>query len=124
MKRVAIVEDNEDNRLLVEVMLEDAYELTFYEDAATALNGLNQSVPDLILIDISLPGMDGLTLLDRMRRIAPELPAVGKGEDREIGTRRLGRCRHLQVAGLEPTPDRPRTSVDGSQCGLHLGVLG
>jgi CheY-like chemotaxis protein len=78
MKRVAIVEDNEDNRLLVEVMLEDAYELRFYEDAASALDGLAGNVPDLILIDISLPGMDGVTLLSRMRerQELKALPAI------------------------------------------------
>lgn len=78
MKTVAIVEDNEDNRLLVEVMLEDAYDLAFYVDAAEALEGLPRDVPDLVLIDISLPGMDGVALLGMMRahRRLKGVPAI------------------------------------------------
>lgn len=67
MPHIAVVEDNPDNRLLVEVLLEDAYELTLYEAGPDALQGMIEQVPDLVLLDISLPGMDGPAVLVLMR---------------------------------------------------------
>lgn len=67
MKKIAVVEDNPDNRLLVQVILEPLYEVTEYEDGFAALAGLPQSRPDLVLLDVSLPGMDGPEVLNRIR---------------------------------------------------------
>ncbi len=67
MKKVAVVEDNADNRLLARVILEDRYELAEYEDGPQALAGLRRERPDLVLLDISLPGMDGLAVLREVR---------------------------------------------------------
>ncbi|MCX6898307.1 MAG: response regulator [Verrucomicrobia bacterium] len=67
MKKIAVVEDNPDNRLLVRVMLEDQYKVTTYEAGFDALEGLKHDKPDLILLDISLPHMDGTEVLRRLR---------------------------------------------------------
>ena len=67
MKKIAVVEDNPDNRLLVQAILAGEYELTEYEDGAQALSGMLADPPDLALVDISLPGMDGTELLEKMR---------------------------------------------------------
>jgi len=67
MKTVAIVEDNPDNRLLVNVLLSDRYELQEFENGEDALNAFKTSPPDLILLDISLPGLDGVDVLNRLR---------------------------------------------------------
>ena len=67
MKKIAVVEDNPDNRLLVRVMLEDQYKVTTYETGFDALEGLKHDKPDLILLDISLPHMDGTEVLRRLR---------------------------------------------------------
>ena len=67
MKKIAVVEDNPDNRLLVRVILESLYEVTEYETGRAALEGLPQEVPDLVLLDISLPEMDGTEVLRRLR---------------------------------------------------------
>jgi two-component system cell cycle response regulator DivK len=65
--KVAVVEDNPDNRMLVQALLEDRYELSEYETGVEALEGLPGDVPDLILLDISLPEMDGTEVLARIR---------------------------------------------------------
>ena len=67
MNRVAVVEDNPDNRLLVEAILEDEFELELFEDGIEAVAGIPQFDPDVILLDISLPGMDGKEVLRRLR---------------------------------------------------------
>ena len=65
--KIAVVEDNPDNRLLVEALLEDEYEISEYETGAAAVEGLPGNVPDLVLLDISLPGMDGTEVLEWIR---------------------------------------------------------
>ena len=67
MKKIAVVEDNPDNRLLVQAILEDSYEISEYETGGEAVAGLGADQPDLILLDISLPGMDGTEVLAWIR---------------------------------------------------------
>lgn len=67
MKTIAIVEDNPDNRLLVSVLLSNRYNLQEFENGEDALNAFKTTPPDLILLDISLPGMDGVEVLQRLR---------------------------------------------------------
>ena len=69
MKTVAIIEDNPDNRLLVEVILEDQYHVLSYTCGRDALEKLQSDSPDLILMDISLPEMDGTEVLQKVRAI-------------------------------------------------------
>lgn len=66
-RRIAVVEDNADNRLLLNALLDDRYDLDEYEDGPSALAGFEAARPDLVLLDISLPGMDGGEVLRRVR---------------------------------------------------------
>src|SRR6476660_2633452 len=70
MTTIAVVEDNADNRLMLQAILEGLYDLVEYENGTDALAGLEASLPDLVLLDISLPGMDGNEILARIRRDA------------------------------------------------------
>ena len=67
MNTVAVVEDNADNRLLLQAILDGLYEVVEYENGVDALAGLAARLPDLVLLDISLPGMDGNEILARIR---------------------------------------------------------
>jgi CheY-like chemotaxis protein len=67
MKKIALVEDNADNRLLVQVILGDLYDVASYENGQDALEGIADKKPDLVLLDISLPKMDGNEVLRRIR---------------------------------------------------------
>ena len=67
MKRIALVEDNPDNRLLVQAMIGDHYDIDEYESGPEALAGLARGLADLVLLDISLPGMDGVEVLRQLR---------------------------------------------------------
>jgi len=64
---IALVEDNPDNRLLVEAILEDDYDIVQYANGADAVRGLEASPPELVLLDISLPEMDGTEVLAWIR---------------------------------------------------------
>jgi len=67
MKKIALVEDNADNRLLIQVVLADLFDVVSYENGQEALQGFAKDKPDLILLDISLPKMDGNEVLRRIR---------------------------------------------------------
>ncbi|MEX2531393.1 MAG: response regulator [Gemmatimonadota bacterium] len=67
MPIIGVVEDNPDNRLLVRAILEDIYEIVEYETGREALDAFRAAPPDLVLLDISLPGMDGTEVLRYMR---------------------------------------------------------
>jgi CheY-like chemotaxis protein len=67
MKNIALIEDNPDNRMLVQALLEGEYCVTEYPDGLLALDGMRTAHPDLVLLDISLPGIDGVEVLNVMR---------------------------------------------------------
>ena len=73
--RIAVIEDNADNRLLVDAILGDWYLLDEYVSGADALEAMATRPPDLVLLDVSLPGMDGLDVLSLIRA-DPVLQAV------------------------------------------------
>lgn len=65
--KIAVVEDNPDNRLLVRALLEEYYEILEFETGVDAVNRLLDDIPELILLDISLPEMDGTEVLGWIR---------------------------------------------------------
>jgi CheY-like chemotaxis protein len=79
MKRplvILVVEDNSANQLLTLSLLErDGYEVELANTAAEALEHLSIRAPDLILMDIQLPGQDGL-LLTRQLKQDPAISSI------------------------------------------------
>lgn len=67
MPTIAVVEDNEDNRFVIAMMVGDLGEITEYATGPAALAAFEGGVPDLVLLDIALPGMDGVEVVRRMR---------------------------------------------------------
>lgn len=67
MKTILIVEDIELNRELLAQLLEDEYRLEFADDGIAALERAAQARPDLILMDLSLPRMDGWEATRRLK---------------------------------------------------------
>ena len=65
--RIAVVEDNPDNRMLVEAILDEVYDIVEFETGRQAVAELVEAEPDLILLDISLPEMDGTEVLEWIR---------------------------------------------------------
>jgi len=65
---ILYIEDNPDNRLLVKrILLAEGYTLLEAKDAREALKILEDAHPDLILMDINMPEMDGYTLTAKIK---------------------------------------------------------
>ena len=67
MKRILIVEDVELNVDLLQQLLEDEYELVVARDGVMGVEQARSSTPDLILMDMSLPVMDGWEATRRIK---------------------------------------------------------
>ncbi|MDH6059777.1 hybrid sensor histidine kinase/response regulator [Chrysosporum bergii ANA360D] len=66
--RILAVDDTPDNLILVQTILEsEGYEIDLAADGFTALVKIEQSPPDLILLDVMMPGMDGYEVTRRTR---------------------------------------------------------
>lgn len=79
MATILLVEDHPMNRKLVRDILQFQFEVEEAVSAEAALDYLQAHRPDLILMDIQLPGMDGLTLTRRLKAGAAtaDIPIVG-----------------------------------------------
>jgi CheY-like chemotaxis protein len=77
MKTILIVEDIELNIDLLVQILEDDYSLLVAKDGAEGVALTEQHKPDLVLMDISLPVMDGYEATRCIRASFPSLPVIG-----------------------------------------------
>ncbi|MBW4574816.1 MAG: hybrid sensor histidine kinase/response regulator [Aphanothece sp. CMT-3BRIN-NPC111] len=67
--RILVVDDSADNLFLVQTILEEeGYNILLAEDGRSALSQIEQSPPDLILLDVMMPGMDGYEVTQRIRQ--------------------------------------------------------
>ncbi|MDZ8110712.1 MAG: hybrid sensor histidine kinase/response regulator [Nostoc sp. DedQUE12a] len=74
--KILVVDDIFDNLLILEAVLQDNdYEITLVEDSKIALNMAEESPPDLILLDVMMPGIDGYEFTRRIRQ-NPALPFI------------------------------------------------
>lgn len=74
--RILVVDDAPDNVLLVQTILEEeGYEISTADNGFSALKQIDKSVPDLVLLDVMMPGMDGYEVTKRIRQ-NKELPFI------------------------------------------------
>jgi CheY-like chemotaxis protein len=101
-RRILIVDDNEDSASSLAIILRlGGHETTSVYTAAAALECAAEFKPDVVLLDIGLPGMDGYEVAQQMRKI-PGLRAIrlvavtgyGRSEDR-LRSREAGFDDHL-----------------------------
>jgi CheY-like chemotaxis protein len=67
MKKILIIEDNEDNMDLCTFVLKDKYDVLTSYNGTDGLNKIHNEKPDLILLDLSLPDMDGLDIAKKIK---------------------------------------------------------
>ena len=73
---IYVVEDDEGIREVYEGAFEDSYDLRMFECGKDFFEAFSVSVPDLILLDIMLPDMDGFTILTKIRETDEKVPVI------------------------------------------------
>ncbi len=73
---VAIVDDEESIRDSLEMVLSHEYAVHLYEDAQQFLKSVDTDLPDLVLMDIGLPGMNGIEAMERFKKKYPSVPVI------------------------------------------------
>lgn len=75
-KSLLIVEDTELDRDLLSQIFEETYELQLAADGEAAVELVSSKHPDLILMDIGLPGLSGLDAIRAIRAREPDIPII------------------------------------------------
>ena len=76
MKRILVAEDNDSNYLLMTFILKGHYEFLRASNGQEAVDKASTEHPDLILMDLKMPRMDGLTATKQIKGMLPNLPIV------------------------------------------------
>ena len=96
--KILVVDDTPDNLFLMQALLEDDYEMRTADSGEAALEAVRSDAPELILLDIMMPGMDGYEVLRRLRK-------------------------NPATAGIPVIFLTALTSVEEEQLGLDLGAV-
>ena len=76
MKRILVAEDNDSNYLLMTFILKSHYEFFRAINGQEAIDKASTEHPDLILMDLKMPRMDGLEATKQIKAMLPNLPIV------------------------------------------------
>jgi len=91
--RVLVVDDEPNlAELLTSALRLEGMDVTAALDGASALRAVRESVPDIVVLDIMLPDMDGLTVLSRLREHGERVPVLF------LTARCAGRARRRRTA--------------------------
>ena len=97
MAKILVIEDEASiRRVLVKILSEEnkSYQLEEAEDGLSGIEKIKEEEYDLVLCDIKMPKMDGIEVLEAIKKIKPEVPVVmisGHGDlDTAVNTMRLG----------------------------------
>jgi CheY-like chemotaxis protein len=87
---VLVVDDNDDNvRIMSTILLGRGFEVRIARDGRAALASVHQQRPDLILLDVLMPGMDGMQVLDAIKAdprsaTIPVVMVTAKTQDQDV----------------------------------------
>ena len=77
LKTVLVVDDKEWIRIAISLVLEEfGYSVRCAEDGHSALREIHQQKPDVLVSDLSMPGMSGFELLINVRRLFPAIKVI------------------------------------------------
>jgi CheY-like chemotaxis protein len=86
MKRVLIVDDEPGLTAVVREYLQEQYEVVVANDGTAALAAFQRQRPDVVFLDVNMPGPSGLDVLKQLRQADPTLPVVMVTVDTEMAT--------------------------------------
>ena len=122
MERILIVDDEASIRKSLEIILKDErYETCTVEDGVKALEQLEGFKPQLVLLDIWMPGLDGLETLKQIKSRCPDCPVIMISGHATIATAisatRAGACDFIEKPlDLHRVLDAVKSALSGPQC--------
>ncbi len=76
-KKILVVDDEESIHFLYrEEFEEEGYEVTSAMSGEEAIAAFDAAMPDLVILDINMPGMDGIEVLRQMKQKRPDVPVI------------------------------------------------
>jgi len=131
MSKILIIEDEAAiRRVLVKILSEenDTYQVDEAEDGAVGLDKIKNNDYDLVLCDIKMPKMDGVEVLEEVKKIKPEIPMVmisGHGDmETAIHTMRLGAFDYIsKPPDLNRLLNTVRNALDKKQLVVENKIL-
>lgn len=131
MSKILIVEDEAAiRRVLVKILSEenDSYQVDEAEDGVAGLEKIKNNDYDLVLCDIKMPKMDGVEVLEEVKKIKPEIPMVmisGHGDmETAIQTMRLGAFDYIsKPPDLNRLLNTVRNALDKKQLVVENKIL-
>ncbi|TDX12181.1 sigma-54-dependent transcriptional regulator [Flavobacterium sp. S87F.05.LMB.W.Kidney.N] len=131
MSKILIIEDEAAiRRVLVKILSEenDSYQVEEAEDGAAGLEKIKNNDYDLVLCDIKMPKMDGVEVLEEVKKIKPEIPMVmisGHGDmETAIHTMRLGAFDYIsKPPDLNRLLNTVRNALDKKQLVVENKIL-
>jgi len=77
MKKILVVDDEENIRLLYKAELEDdGHQVAVAATAEEAMEKIRQNKPDIITLDIKMPGMDGIEFMRKLKEEKNDIPVI------------------------------------------------
>lgn len=131
MSKILIIEDEAAiRRVLVKILSEenDSYQVDEAEDGVAGLDKIKNNDYDLVLCDIKMPKMDGVEVLEEVKKIKPEIPMVmisGHGDmETAIHTMRLGAFDYIsKPPDLNRLLNTVRNALDKKQLVVENKIL-
>jgi CheY-like chemotaxis protein len=102
MKQVLIVDDEPELTAVVREFLQEHYDVVVANDGPAALAAFRRRRPDVVFLDVNMPGPSGLDVLKQLRQADPTLPVVMVTVDTEMAT--VQECLRQGAFGYVPKP--------------------
>ena len=76
LKCVYVIDDAQAARDIISIALKKTYHVKSFPSAETAMEAMSSDPPDLVLLDIGLPGMNGIEALVQIKRLYPDMIVI------------------------------------------------
>lgn len=104
-RTILVADDQEGQRVLIDMLLSlEGYRLVAVEDGREALTWLKENTPDLVVLDVNMPYVDGIDVCRRMKGVTrlSEVPVVVLTAMRDEGTEQAVRAAGADVMVRKP----------------------